>query len=106
MKNLCLTLMVIIIFSIGLVDSMGQTPPGIPEINEGKNLMAQNFRALSRAVLVLGAVFGLLGGLRIYNNWQMGKRNIDIEVAGWFGACIFLSVLGVFLSALYQVPIA
>jgi hypothetical protein len=106
MKNLSLILMVTLIFSIGLIESMAQTPPGIPEINEGKNLMAQNFMALSRAVLVLGAVFGLLGGLRIYNNWQMGKRNIDIEVAGWFGACIFLSVLGVFLSALYQVPIA
>jgi len=106
MKNLSLTLMITLIFSVGCLEVTAQTPPGVSEINEGKNLMAQNFRALSRVVLILGALFGLLGGLRIYNNWQMGKRNIDIEVAGWFGACIFLSVLGVFLSALYQVPIA
>ena len=106
MKSLFLILMVSTIFSVVYLEVTAQTPPGLSEINEGKNLMAQNFRALSRAVLILGALFGLLGGLRIYNNWQMGKRNIDIEVAGWFGACIFLSVLGVFLSALYQVPIA
>lgn len=85
-------------------DSLAQIPPGIPEINEGKQHMARNFRALSSAVLVLGAIFGLLGGLRVYQNWQMGKRNIDLEVAGWFAACIFLSLLGLFLSALYQVP--
>lgn len=83
-----------------------QTPPGISEINEGRNLMAQNFMALSRAILVLGSIFGLFGGLRIYNNWQMGKRNVDEEVAGWFGACIFLSILGIFLGALYNVPSA
>ena len=99
-------LILTLILSMAFLDSMAQTPPGINEINEGKSLMAQNFRALSSAVLVLGALFGLLGGLRIYNNWQLGKRNIDIEVAGWFGACIFLSILGIFLSALYQVPIA
>ncbi|MFO7824352.1 MAG: DUF4134 domain-containing protein [Cyclobacterium sp.] len=106
MKNLGYLLIVISILTMGFLETMAQTPPGIQEINEGKSIMAQNFRALSRAVLVLGAIFGLLGGLRIYNNWQMGRRNIDMEVAGWFGACIFLSVLGIFLSALYQVPIA
>ncbi len=106
MKNLGYLLIVAFILTMGFQETMAQTPPGIQEINEGKTIMAQNFRALSRAILVLGAIFGLLGGLRIYNNWQMGRRNIDMEVAGWFGACIFLSVLGVFLSALYQVPIA
>jgi hypothetical protein len=104
MKKFTLTLTVTLFLSSGCLEAMAQTPPGLSEINEGKNLMAQNFRALSRAVLVLGAIFGLLGGLRIYTNWQMGRRNIDSEVAGWFGACIFLSVVGIFLAALYQVP--
>ncbi|NHE56447.1 DUF4134 domain-containing protein [Cyclobacterium plantarum] len=106
MKTSYLILAVTLFFLVGITVSMAQTPPGIPEINEGKSLMAQNFRALSSAIRVLGALFGLMGGLRIYNNWQMGRRNIDMEVAGWFGACIFLSVLGIFLSALFQVPIS
>ncbi|WP_114751967.1 DUF4134 family protein [Pleomorphovibrio marinus] len=106
MKKLLPMLLLVFVFSMGIIESKAQVPPGIQEINEGKNMMARNFRALSSAVLVLGALFGLLGGLRVYNNWQLGRRNIDVEVAGWFGACIFLSVLGVFLSALYQVPLA
>lgn len=95
-----------IFLSVLCYEISAQVPPGIDEINEGKNMMAQNFRAFSRMILVLGSIFGLLGGLRIYNNWQMGRRNVDEEVAGWFGACIFLSLLGIFLGALYNVPAA
>lgn len=95
-----------VFLSVVCFEIPAQVPPGIDEINEGKNMMAQNFRALSGVILVLGSIFGLFGGLRIYNNWQMGKRNVDEEVAGWFGACIFLSLLGIFLGALYNVPAA
>lgn len=92
------------IFFAVLPKAYAQMPPGIPEFNEGENLIIQNFHALSGAVLVLGAVFGLVGGLRVYNNWQLGKRNIDQEVIGWFSACLFLSVLGGFLRVLYRIP--
>lgn len=95
-----------VFLSVLCFEISAQVPPGIDEINEGKSMMAQNFRALSRVILVLGSIFGLVGGLRIYNNWQLGKRNVDEEVAGWFGACIFLSMLGIFLGALYNVPAA
>ena len=104
MRRLPFLLMVSCFVLLTGSDSLAQIPPGIAEINEGKEHMARNFRALSSAVLVLGSLFGLMGGLRVYQNWQMGKRNIAVEVAGWFGACIFLSLLGLFLSALYQVP--
>lgn len=105
MRQLSILCTVFCLVSFTGPECLAQTPPGIPEINEGKDHMAQNFRALSNAILVLGSLFGLLGGLRVYQNWQMGKRNTEMEIAGWFGACIFLSLLGVFLRALYQVPV-
>lgn len=97
-----------LIFGLGLfltLSGYAQTPPGIAEINQGKAHMAQNFQALSALVLVVGAVFGLIGGLRVYNNWQMGKERIDIEVTGWLASCIFLSIIGLFLSGLFNVPL-
>jgi heme/copper-type cytochrome/quinol oxidase subunit 2 len=106
MKTSSVIAVAIFITTAICLEGFAQAPPGIPEINQGKSMMAQNFRALSSAVLILGAIFGLLGGLRIYNNWQFGRRNIDQEVAGWFGACIFLSILGIFLSVLFNVPAA
>lgn len=104
MKTGVVWMVAALLFTAVCMESIAQEPPGIPEINQGKSMMAQNFRAMSSAVLVLGALFGLFGGLRIYNNWQMGRRNIDQEVAGWLGACVFLSILGMFLSGLFNVP--
>lgn len=98
--------LILILFIISLSSLNAQQLPGLPEIAQGRDMMAQNFGALCRAALVLGAIFGIVGGLRVYSNWQLGKRHMDGEVAGWLGACIFLSLLGVFLSALYGVPLA
>src|SRR5690606_38012387 len=92
------------IFFAALPQAYAQMLPGTSECNEGETIIIQNFHALSGAVLVLGAVFGLVGGLRVYNNWQLGKRNIDQEVIGWFSAGLFLSILGGFLKVLYRIP--
>jgi len=82
------------------------TPPGIAEINASKAQMTSNFIALSKLVFVLGALAGLLGGLRVFNNWQMGRNHIDNEVISWFSACIFLAIMGIFLSGLFNVPLS
>jgi cytochrome bd-type quinol oxidase subunit 1 len=88
-----------------LSNAKSQTPPGVAEFNEVQSDMERIYIALSRLSFAIGAVTGLLGGFRIYNNWQMGKHHVDIQVIGWFGACLFLSIIGFFLSGLYGVPI-
>jgi hypothetical protein len=67
--------------------------------------MERFYVALSRLSFAIGAVTGLLGGLRVYNNWQLGRHHIDVQVISWFGACLFLSTIGFFLSGLYAVPL-
>ncbi|RZM19025.1 MAG: DUF4134 domain-containing protein, partial [Pedobacter sp.] len=47
------------------------------------------------------AISGLLGGLRVYANWQAGRHHIDRQVMGWLFSCIFLNVCGVFLRGLF-----
>lgn len=85
-------------------ESVAQSPPGVAEFNDVKTDMERFYVALSRLAFVVGAVTGLLGGLRVYNNWQMGRHHIDVQVISWFGACFFLSVIGFFLGGLYGVP--
>lgn len=104
MKTIFAPIITIFLFLAVLPETLAQIPPGISEFEEGKNHIVQNFHVLSGTVLVLGSIFGLFGGLRVYNNWQTGKRNIDQEVIGWFSACIFLSILGGFLKVLYRIP--
>ncbi|HAS58691.1 MAG TPA: plasmid transfer protein [Algoriphagus sp.] len=86
-------------------DTYGQSPPGVSKFQEVETDMKSFYVALSRLSFVVGAVSGLLGGLRVYNNWQMGRHQIDVQVVSWFGACLFLATMGFFLSGLYAVPL-
>nr|HAD50351.1 plasmid transfer protein [Algoriphagus sp.] len=59
-------------------DTYGQSPPGVSKFQEVETDMKSFYVALSRLSFVVGAVSGLLGGLRVYNNWQMGRHQIDV----------------------------
>jgi hypothetical protein len=80
-----------------------QAQPGISEFHQAEQQFNNYFFSFSDLVLVIGAITGLLGGLRVYNNWQAGKPHIDMQVAGWFFSCLFLSILSAALRALYGV---
>lgn len=92
-------------FFLPEVAAYAQSPPGVAEFQAVENDMERFYVALSRLSFVVGAVSGLLGGLRVYNNWQMGKHQIDVQVISWFGACLFLATIGFFLSGLFGVPL-
>ena len=97
--------LLILIFFLSKTEAFAQSPPGVAEFQEVESDIKKFYVALSRLSFVVGAVSGLLGGLRVYNNWQMGRHRVDVEVISWFGACLFLATIGFFLSGLYGVPI-
>lgn len=75
--------------------------PGISEFYQASGEVRRWYFALSDLVLVLGAIAGLLGGLRVYANWQSGKHHIDAQVMGWFFSCLFLALVGAFLRGVF-----
>jgi hypothetical protein len=96
---------VLLFLFLSEAESFGQSPPGVAEFQEVETDMRKFYVAISRLSFVVGAVSGLLGGLRVYNNWQMGRHHIDVQVISWFGACLFLATMGIFLSGLFGVPL-
>jgi len=76
--------------------------PGISEFYSASAEVKDWYFSLSDLVLVIGAITGILGGLRVYANWQMGKHHIDAQVMGWFFSCLFLSLISVFLRGLFR----
>ncbi|MEJ5962901.1 DUF4134 domain-containing protein [Pedobacter immunditicola] len=100
--HLLKTTLVVFFFALPFF-GMAQSPPGIGEFYQASGEMNRWYFSLSDMVLVLGAISGILGGLRVYANWQSGKHHIDAQIMGWFFSCVFLSVIGAVLKALFAV---
>lgn len=77
--------------------------PGLAEFGQAEQEIKSWYFSFSDLVLIIGAIAGLAGGLRVYTNWQSGKHHIDAQVMGWFFSCLFLSLVGTFLRALYRI---
>ena len=72
-------------------------------MQQAQQSLSSSFFSAMDCALVLAAMFGILGALRIYHNWQMGKERIDSDVAAWFFAAIFMVLAGAFLRALFGI---
>ena len=51
----------------------------------------------------IGGVVGLVGGIRVYQKWNGGERDIQKEIVGWAGSCIFLLLVGTALKTFYGI---
>ncbi|WEA01732.1 DUF4134 family protein [Mucilaginibacter sp. SJ] len=77
--------------------------PGIAEMQQASQDLRASFFSAFDLSLVLATLLGLIGAVKIYNNWQMGERRIDAAIAAWFYAAIFMVLAGAFLSALFGI---
>jgi uncharacterized membrane protein YidH (DUF202 family) len=78
-------------------------PPGIDEMHQASQQLSLSFFSAFDCSLVLAAILGIIGAVRIYHNWQMGQREITADVAAWFYAAIFMVLAGAFLRALFGI---
>jgi hypothetical protein len=77
--------------------------PGLNEMQQAQSDLASSFFSALDCALVLAGIFGILGAVRIYHNWQMGHPRIDQAVAGWFFAALFMVLSGAFLRAMFGI---
>jgi hypothetical protein len=77
--------------------------PGLNEMQQAQQSLTQSFFSALDCSLVIAAIFGILGAVRIYHNWQMGHPRIDQAVAAWFFAALFMVLAGSFLQAVFGI---
>lgn len=75
--------------------------PGLSEFQQAENQLHSSFFSALSCALVLAAIIGITGALRIYHNWQMGEREITAEVSAWFFAALFMVLAGILLRAVF-----
>ncbi|MCM1142380.1 MAG: DUF4134 domain-containing protein, partial [Muribaculum sp.] len=62
---------------------------GMAGINEATTLVSGYFDPGTKLVYAIGAVVGLIGGIKVYSKWSSGDPDTSKTAASWFGACIF-----------------
>ena len=74
---------------------------GAGAIDQATAEIADYAPAVGNLIQAIGAVVGIVGGIRIYNKWNNGDQDVNKELIGWGGACVFLILVPTFISAFF-----
>ena len=69
-------------------------------ITEATNMITSYFDPGTKLVYAIGAVCGLIGGVKVYK-FSSGDPDTSKTAASWFGACIFLIVAATILRSFF-----
>lgn len=74
---------------------------GLSGINQATNMVTSYFDPATKLIYAIGAVVGLIGGVKVYSKFSSGDLDTSKTAASWFGACIFLIVAATILRSFF-----
>ena len=74
---------------------------GTAGIQEATQMVTSYFDPATQLIYAIGAVVGLIGGVKVYNKFSSGDPDTSKNAASWFGACIFLIVAATILRSFF-----
>jgi hypothetical protein len=74
---------------------------GMAGINEATSMISSYFDPGTKLIYAIGAVVGLIGGVKVYGKFSSGDPDTSKTAASWFGACIFLIVAATILRSFF-----
>ena len=74
---------------------------GTAGINEATQMVTSYYEPATQLIYAIGAVVGLIGGVKVYNKFSSGDPDTSKTAASWFGACIFLIVAATILRSVF-----
>ncbi|MGN8056077.1 DUF4134 domain-containing protein [Pedobacter sp. 22163] len=80
-----------------------QAGGGTTGINAATSSLTAYVDPVSTLTLAIGAVVGIIGGVRVYIKWNSGDQDINKEIMGWGGSCLFLVLVSVVIKAFFGV---
>ncbi|WP_149914982.1 MULTISPECIES: DUF4134 domain-containing protein [Sphingobacterium] len=87
------------IWSVNFIYAQG----GTVGINAATSSLTGYVDPISTLILAIGAVVGLIGGIRVYIKWNSGDQDINKELMSWGGSCLFLVLVSVVIKAFFGV---
>jgi hypothetical protein len=74
---------------------------GSAGIAEATGMVTSYFDPATNLIYAIGAIVGLIGGVKVYSKFSSGDPDTGKTAASWFGACIFLIVSATILRSFF-----
>lgn len=74
---------------------------GSQGIRDATTMVTGYFEPATKLIYAIGAVVGLIGGVKVYGKFSSGDPDTSKTAASWFGACIFLIVAATILRSFF-----
>lgn len=76
---------------------------GVSGINAAGTQMRQYIDPICGMSLMIGGFVGIIGGIRVFIKWNSGDQDINKELMGWGGSCVFLVLAPVVVKSFFGV---
>jgi hypothetical protein len=92
-----------LLFVAGLTYAIASHAQGAQGIDAGTSELATYIDPIGNLILMVGAIVGLVGAVRVYIKWNNGDNDVQKSIMGWMGSCVFLVVSGMVIKAFFGV---
>ncbi len=92
----------LVLFTFLLTTTVTFASTGSGAIQDAANTISGYVTSIKALIYAIGAVVGIIGGVRIYNKWVNGDQDINKEIVGWGGAAVFLIMVPTFIDAFFS----
>jgi hypothetical protein len=90
----------IMCFAAVLSDSL-YAQNGNEGIDQATEMVKSYFDSGANLMYAVGALLGLIGGVKVYQKWNHGDHDTGKVAAAWFGSCIFLVVVATVIKSFF-----
>jgi hypothetical protein len=94
---------VVAVAVVAILSAQSAFADGVTGINAANTSLRQYVDPIATLCLGIGAVVGLIGGVLVFIKWNSGDRDINKELMGWGGSCLFLVLSAVVIKAFFGV---
>ena len=84
-----------------LVQVSAKAQSGVSGLNTATSQLKTYIDPATTIVLVIGGIVGIVGAVRVYSKWNSGDQDINKELMGWGGSCLFLVVSSLIVKSFF-----
>lgn len=84
-----------------IIHYKGIAQDGNAGIDQATDMVKSYFDSGANLMYAVGALLGLIGGVKVYQKWNHGDHDTGKVAAAWFGSCVFLVVVATVIKSFF-----